>query len=90
MPQRRNVALLVETSNAYSRGLLDGVIAYVKRSANWSIFLTEQERGADPPKWLARWQGDGQSHWMPCLKRCRSRQDRLLRSTDQTDRSVLW
>ena len=59
MPQRRNVALLVETSNAYSRGLLEGVIAYVKRSANWSIFLTEQERGADPPKWLARWQGDG-------------------------------
>ncbi|MFK8111483.1 MAG: XylR family transcriptional regulator [Rubripirellula sp.] len=59
MPDRRNVALLVETSNAYSRGLLEGVIAYVKRGANWSIFLTEQERGADPPKWLNHWQGDG-------------------------------
>ena len=59
MTERRSVALLVETSNAYSRGLLEGVIAYVKQCANWSIFLTEQERGADPPKWLARWQGDG-------------------------------
>jgi len=58
-PRRRSVALLVETSNAYSRGLLEGVISYVKQHANWSIFLTEQERGADPPKWLTRWKGDG-------------------------------
>ena len=26
---RRSVALLIETSNAYARGLLDGVIDYV-------------------------------------------------------------
>ena len=59
MPHRRSVALLVETSNAYSRGLLEGVLAYVKRHANWSVFVTEQERGADPPKWLTKWRGDG-------------------------------
>ena len=59
MPKRRSVALLVETSNAYSRGLLEGVLAYVKQHANWSIFLTEQERGANPPRWLAKWRGDG-------------------------------
>jgi LacI family transcriptional regulator len=56
---RRSVALLIETSNGYCRGLLDGVIAYVKESADWSVFLTEQERGATPPNWLRDWQGDG-------------------------------
>ena len=56
---RRSVALLIETSNEYGRGLLDGVIAYVKESADWSVFLTEQERGAVPPNWLKNWRGDG-------------------------------
>ncbi|MGI9472243.1 MAG: substrate-binding domain-containing protein [Rubripirellula sp.] len=56
---RRSVALLVETSNGYCRGLLDGVIAYVKETGDWSVFLTEQERGATPPKWLRDWTGDG-------------------------------
>ena len=59
MKKRRSVALLVETSNAYSRGLLEGVIAYMKQHSNWSMFLTEQERGAEPPKWLSKWDGDG-------------------------------
>ena len=59
MKQRRSVALLVETSNAYSRGLLEGVIAYNKHHANWSMFIAEQERGADPPGWLRQWNGDG-------------------------------
>ncbi|MCA9062827.1 MAG: XylR family transcriptional regulator [Planctomycetaceae bacterium] len=56
---RRSVALLLETSNAYSRGLLDGVISFVRRQNNWSVFLPEQERGASPPDWLRRWRGDG-------------------------------
>ena len=59
MKKRRSVALLVETSNAYSRGLLEGVIAYVKQHSNWSMFVNEQERGADPPKWLTKWKGHG-------------------------------
>ena len=56
---RRSVALLIETSNGYCRGLLEGIIDYAKRNANWSIHLTEQERGAAPPAWLSSWQGDG-------------------------------
>ncbi len=59
MPKRRSVALLVETSNEYSRGLLEGVLAYNKEHANWSVFLTEQGRGAPPPLWLDNWNGDG-------------------------------
>ena len=59
MARRRSVALLIETSNAYARGLLDGVIRYVREHEAWSIFLPEQERAARPPDWLSRWTGDG-------------------------------
>jgi LacI family transcriptional regulator len=56
---RHSVALLIETSNGYCRGLLDGIIAFSKHRADWSIHLNEQERGATPPKWLQTWKGDG-------------------------------
>lgn len=57
--KRRLVALLIETSNGYCRGLLEGVIAYTKVHGNWSVYLTEQERGAPPPAWLKSWGGHG-------------------------------
>lgn len=57
--RRRNVALLIETSNAYARGLLVGITAFLRRHEPWSIVLPEQERGAVPPRWLNNWQGDG-------------------------------
>ncbi len=57
--QRRSVALLIETSNAYARGLLDGIIAYQREHDLWSIYLGEQDRGAIPPGWLKNWNGDG-------------------------------
>jgi LacI family transcriptional regulator len=57
--QRRSVALIIETSNAYARGLLDGIIAYQREHELWSIYVGEQERGAKPPVWLKNWRGDG-------------------------------
>lgn len=57
--KRRSVALLVETSNAYARGLMDGIVAYQKQNTNWSIFLGEHERRGAPPHWLRAWKGDG-------------------------------
>ncbi len=59
MIARKSVALLMETSNAYSRGLLDGIIAYMQQHAAWSVILPEQERAAAPPGWLRNWKGDG-------------------------------
>ncbi|RIK83188.1 MAG: XylR family transcriptional regulator [Planctomycetota bacterium] len=59
MKRRKAVALLIETSNAYARGLLDGIIAWQREHEAWSIYLPEQERGAAPPAWLKSWQGDG-------------------------------
>ncbi len=56
---RKKVALLVETSNGYARGLLNGIIAYMREHERWSVYLGEHGRGDDPPRWLRRWRGDG-------------------------------
>jgi LacI family transcriptional regulator len=56
---RRQVALLIETSNAYARGLLQGIVHYIREHQPWSFHLMEQGRGDDPPAWLAGWSGDG-------------------------------
>jgi LacI family transcriptional regulator len=58
-PRRRQVALLIETSNAYARGLLQGVVHYIREHEPWSFHLMEQGRGDDPPAWLENWKGDG-------------------------------
>ena len=59
MKHRLTVALVIETSNAYARGVLEGIIAYIRHHERWSVVLPEQERGARPPGWLANWKGDG-------------------------------
>lgn len=59
MTRQRSVALLIETSNAYARGLLGGIVSYIHQHEPWSVYLPEQERGARPPNWLKNWQGDG-------------------------------
>ncbi len=55
----RKVALLIETSNAYARGLLRGIVSYVREHRPWAIHLAEGARGGRPPAWLARWDGHG-------------------------------
>jgi LacI family transcriptional regulator len=59
LPQRRVVALLVETSNAFSREVLHGVRDWMRAHASWAIHLSEQGRGGQPPSWLRDWRGDG-------------------------------
>ncbi len=56
---RPRVALLVESSNAYGRGLLRGVASHVRAHGSWSIQLSEMGRGGPVPDWLDHWQGDG-------------------------------
>ena len=53
------VALMVETSNAYARGLLTGVKDYVRIHGPWNVHLSEHGRGDRPPKWISNWDGDG-------------------------------
>ena len=52
----KRVVLLIETSNAYARGLLRGIRSYVRARGDWSIYLGEQRRGESAPQWLANWQ----------------------------------
>lgn len=55
----RQVALLVESSRAYGRGLLHGIAAYAQEQGNWSLRHQEMAINADPPHWLSEWNGDG-------------------------------
>ena len=59
MPPFPKIALLIETSNAYARGLLGGIQAYIREHRPWSVYLDEQSRGDQPPRWLKKWKGDG-------------------------------
>lgn len=53
------VALLIETSNAFSRALLRGVRDWIDSRGPWAIHFSEFGRGSHPPDWLYRWKGDG-------------------------------
>jgi LacI family transcriptional regulator len=53
------VALLIETSNAYARGLLEGVAQHLHEQGMWSVVLPERGRGDPVPGWLRGWNGDG-------------------------------
>src|SRR5271156_1908558 len=59
MPIRPRVALLVESSRAYGRGLLHGIAEYIRLHGPWSIYLAERGLGDAPPPWLQGWEGDG-------------------------------
>ncbi len=56
---RHVVALLVETSNAFSREVLHGVRDWMRANGSWAIHLSEQGRGSHPPSWIHHWRGDG-------------------------------
>ena len=62
-PTRRTrpprVAVLIEASNAYARGLLKGIHRYVQEQGDWTIFLPEHGRGDPPLDALGRWDGEG-------------------------------
>lgn len=53
------VALLIETSRNYGRGILQGVARYAQAHGPWSFFIEERELHSGIPDWLKRWRGDG-------------------------------
>jgi LacI family transcriptional regulator len=58
--KRPRVALLIETSNSYARGLLRGIHAYSREHGPWVTYLSEQEQGDTKPVVLKEdWKGDG-------------------------------
>src|ERR1700710_2901701 len=56
---RQKVALIIESSRAYGRGLLQGIARYIREHGTWSIFHQERRASDPPPAWLKEWRGDG-------------------------------
>ncbi len=59
MAKRPNIALLIERSNAYARGVMRGIYSYMRDHQLWSIYLADQGLGNSPPDWLKNWHGEG-------------------------------
>jgi LacI family transcriptional regulator len=59
MSRPRRVALLIETSREYGRGLLRGLIRHQRERGPWSIYFRPRGLGELPPSWLRNWDGDG-------------------------------
>jgi LacI family transcriptional regulator len=59
MPATRHVALLIEATNAYARGLLHGVAQYTHERGRWTVYFELHSLEDPPPKWLKNWKGDG-------------------------------
>ena len=57
--KRPRVALLVESSRAYGRGILSGVARFVREHDPWSIFFQDLNLCDDTPAWLKSWRGEG-------------------------------
>src|ERR1035438_2477609 len=53
------VALLIETSRTYGRGILAGIARYAHVHGPWSLFTQERELHSGVPAWLHSWKGDG-------------------------------
>jgi LacI family transcriptional regulator len=53
------VALLIETSRNYGRGILAGIARYAHANGPWSLFTQERELHSGVPEWLLSWKGDG-------------------------------
>ncbi len=59
MRKRPRVALLIETSTSFGRGLLKGIGEYLRPRAGWSIFLQERSFEDPFPSWIRSWRGEG-------------------------------
>ena len=58
MVDELNVAVIVETSNSYARGILRGIHDYAK-SRRWTLYLTEHGRHEIDESFAGNWKFDG-------------------------------
>lgn len=54
-----HVALLIETSRSYGRGVLRGIRRYLAEHGPWSVFMELRALDSPAPLWLDKWRGDG-------------------------------
>jgi LacI family transcriptional regulator len=55
----RQVALLIETSGSYGRGLLQGIAKYNRDHGGWSTYFRPHGLNEAAPSWLSHFSGDG-------------------------------
>ncbi len=54
-----HVAVLVDVSSNYGRGVVEGVSRYLEDHEKWSIYLNSRATGRVDPEWIENWAGDG-------------------------------
>jgi LacI family transcriptional regulator len=59
MNPTKHVAILIETSRAYGRGLLRGVCRFYSENGSWSTYFEPHDLGKSLPSWLKSWKGTG-------------------------------
>lgn len=55
----RHVAILIETSRAYGRGIVRGLVRYSGEHGHWRTYFEPRGLNDPPPPWLKSWQGHG-------------------------------
>lgn len=55
----REVAIVMEASASFSRGVLEGVSRWIGEHEGWMITIDDREAGLPIPGWLLRWDGAG-------------------------------
>jgi len=55
----RGVAIAIEASAFFSRGVLQGVSRWMSRHEGWMITIDDREPGGPIPGWFLRWDGHG-------------------------------
>lgn len=59
MKRIRHVAVLIESSRAAGRGLIEGVARYSQECCSWSLYFEPRGLETALPRWLRNWKGDG-------------------------------
>ncbi len=59
MSKRPRIAVLVESTRGYGRGLLNGIASYMRQNTSWTLYWQERSLRDPPPRWLQGWDGDG-------------------------------
>ncbi|AGA27505.1 XylR family transcriptional regulator [Singulisphaera acidiphila] len=58
-PNPPRVAFIIETSMAYGREILHGMVGYVRENGPWTVFFEPRSLQDPVPPWLGEWNGDG-------------------------------
>lgn len=59
MANRARIAVLVETSKTYGRGIIEGISQYSRDHRQWSIFINERGLDSPLPEWIEQRAIDG-------------------------------